>query len=195
MVIVSANTGEFEIGISENGQTFDHIQLAQILGIDQMIIAINKMDTTEPSFSEKRFEEIKKEIFDYLKKIEYQLLSIVFVPISGLYGDNLVVPSKNMPWFTPWNIQHKEESIRGRTILEALHAIIFTYRPIDKPLRLPLNDIYKIGGIGTVPVGRVATGVLKPNMIVNFAPSNLSSRVRSIEMGGPFHGKISLRRI
>lgn len=195
MLIVSASTGEFEIGISENGQTFEHIQLAQILGIDQMIIAINKMDTTEPSFSEKRFEEIKKEIFDYLEKIEYQLLNIVFVPISGLYGDNLVMPSKNMSWFAPWNIQHKEEPIRGRTIWAALDAIIFTYRSTDKPLRLPLNDICKIGGIGTVPVGRVATGVLKPNMIVNFTPSNLSSRVRSIEMGGDFYGKISLRRI
>jgi elongation factor 1-alpha len=182
---VSAIIDEFEIGISKNGQTFKHIQLAHTLGIQQMIVAVNKMDATEPPFSEKRFDQIKIEICNYFKKIEYQPLTVVFVPISGYYGDNLAKTSENMPWFIPWNIE------RNGTILEALDTIIPPCQPINKPLRLPLQDVYKIGGIGTVPVGRIATGVLKPNMIVNFAPSTLSSKVKSIETRGVFDGKTS----
>jgi len=65
--------------------------------------------------------------------------------------------------------------------LEALDAIEPPKRPVDKPLRLPLQDVYKIGGVGTVPVGRVETGMLKTGMVVSFAPSGLTSEVRSIE--------------
>lgn len=155
-----------------------------------MIIVINKMDITEPTFSEKRFEEIKRELINYIEKINYKPINIIFIPISGFYGDNLFIRSENMPWFTSWNIQYNKESIKGTTILEALDAIHLSDQLINKPLRLPLSDIYKIGGIGTVPVGRVATGILKPNMIVNFAPSNLFSKVKSIEMGNVFHSKI-----
>jgi elongation factor 1-alpha len=188
MLMVSAAVNEFESGFSNNGQTRTHIQLASALGVQQMIVAINKMDTTEPSFSEKRFDEIQTEISNYMTKIGYQPSTIIFVPISGLNGDNLVDVSENMSWFKTW-------SIKGRTVLEALDAAILPGQPIKKPLRLPLQDVYKIGGIGTVPVGRVATGILKPNMIVNFVPSNLSSKVNSIETGGVFDGKVSLLSI
>jgi elongation factor 1-alpha len=185
MLVVSAIIDEFEIGISKNGQTLKHIQLAHTLGIQQMIVAVNKMDATEPPFSEKRFDEIKTEICNYFKNIEYQPLTVVFVPISGWHGDNLVKTSENMPWFATCNVE------RRGTIWKALDALISTCSPINKPLRLPLQDVYKIGGIGTVLVGRVATGVLRPNMIVNFAPSNLSSKVKSIEMRGCYDGKIT----
>ncbi len=191
-MIVSASPDEFEVGVSKNGETLEHIQLAYTLGIEQIIVAINKMDATEPMFSEKRFDQIKAEIFNYIQQIGYHPLAIVFIPISGWYGDNLVETSENMPWFTPWTIERKAGSITGRTLWQALDALIRPDSPISKPLRLPLDDVYKIGGIGTVPVGRVATGVLKPNMIVNFAPSNLSSPVKSIEMRGVFDGKIPL---
>jgi elongation factor 1-alpha len=191
-LIVSASSDEFEVGVSKNGQTFEHIQLAYTLGIEQIIIAVNKMDATEPPYSEKRFDQIKAEIFNYIQQIGYHSLTIVFIPISGWYGDNLVEASENMPWSTPWTIERKAGSITGRTLWQGLDALIQPDSSINKPLRLPLDDVYKIGGIGIVPVGRVATGVLKPNMIVNFAPSNLSSPVKSIEMRGVFDGKISL---
>merc|ERR1712038_1347510 len=87
-----------------------------------------------------------------------------------------------MGWYKGWNIERKEGNASGTTLLDALDAIIPPQRPTDKPLRLPLQDVYKIGGIGTVPVGRVETGKLKPGMVVNFAPSNVTTEVKSVEM-------------
>jgi len=104
------------------------------------------------------------------------------VPISGWHGDNMIEPSSNMPWFKGWNVESKESTSSGKTLLEALDAINPPKRPTDKPLRLPLQDVYKIGGIGTVPVGRVETGLLKPGMVVTFAPTNITTEVKSVEM-------------
>uniref|UniRef100_A0A8C2LPV6 EEF1A1 n=1 Tax=Cricetulus griseus TaxID=10029 RepID=A0A8C2LPV6_CRIGR len=125
------------------------------------------MDSTEPPYSQKRYEEIVKEV-------------IAFVPISGWNGDNMLEPSANMPWFKGWKVTRKDGSASGTTLLEALDCILPPTRPTDKPLRLPLQDVYKIGGIGTVPVGRVETGVLK--MVVTFAPVNVTTEVKSVEM-------------
>jgi len=87
-----------------------------------------------------------------------------------------------MPWFKGWTVERKEGNASGKTLLEALDAISPPSRPTDKALRLPLQDVYKIGGIGTVPVGRVETGVLKPGMVVTFAPQGISTEVKSVEM-------------
>ncbi|CAF4309044.1 unnamed protein product [Rotaria socialis] len=182
VLVVSASVGEFEAGISKNGQTREHALLAYTLGLKQMIVAINKMDMTKPSFSEARFNEIKTEVSAYIKRIGYQPESVAFVPISGWLGDNMIEPSVNMPWYKGWSVERKEGTATGQTLLEALDAIVPPHRQTDKPLRLPLQDVYRIGGIGTVPVGRVETGILKTNMIVSFAPSNVSGDVRSIEM-------------
>ncbi len=181
-MVVAAGTGEFEAGISKNGQTREHALLAYTLGVKQMIVAVNKMDTTEPPYSEKRFDEIKTEVSNYIKKIGYQSQGVAFVPISGWHGDNMVEATEKMPWYHGWSIERKEGTATGKTLLEALDAIVPPQRPTDRPLRLPLQDVYKIGGIGTVPVGRVETGLLKPNMVVNFAPSTLQTEVKSIEM-------------
>jgi elongation factor 1-alpha len=94
----------------------------------------------------------------------------------------MIEPSSNMPWFKGWTIERKEGNVAGKTLLEALDAVVPPQRPTDKPLRLPLQDVYKIGGIGTVPVGRVETGVLKPGMVVTFAPQGISTEVKSVEM-------------
>ncbi|CAF1605695.1 unnamed protein product [Adineta ricciae] len=182
VLVVAAGTGEFEAGISKNGQTREHALLAYTLGVKQMIVAVNKMDTTEPPYSEKRFDEIKTEVSNYIKKIGYASQGVAFVPISGWHGDNMIEPTEKMPWYKGWSVERKEGNASGKTLLEALDAVIPPSRPTDKPLRLPLQDVYKIGGIGTVPVGRVETGVLKPNMVVSFAPSNLQTEVKSIEM-------------
>merc|ERR1711915_245372 len=182
VLIVAAGVGEFEAGISKNGQTREHALLAYTLGVKQLICGINKMDSTEPPYSEKRFSEIQKEVSTYLKKVGYNPKTVAFVPISGWHGDNMIEASTNMPWYKGWSVERKEGNASGKTLLNALDAILPPKRPSDKPLRLPLQDVYKIGGIGTVPVGRVETGIIKPAMLVTFAPANLTTEVKSVEM-------------
>nr|XP_029135780.1 elongation factor 1-alpha-like [Labrus bergylta] len=182
VLIVAAGVGEFEAGISKNGQTREHALLAFTLGVKQLIIGVNKMDSTEPPYCESRFEEITKELSTYIKKVGYNPKAVAFVPISGWHGDNMLEPSAKMPWFKGWSIERKEGDATGKTLFNALDSILTPKRPTDKPLRLPLQDVYKIGGIGTVPVGRVETGILKPGTIVTFAPCNLTTEVKSVEM-------------
>jgi elongation factor 1-alpha len=172
ILVVASGEGEFEAGIGKNGQTREHALLAFTLGVKQMIVCVNKMDVPSggKKYNETRYNEIVTEVSTYLKKIGYNPAKIPFVPISGWEGDNMLERSANLPWY------------KGPTMIEALDAITPPKRPSDKPLRIPLQDVYKIGGIGTVPVGRVETGVLKPGMSVTFAPSGLSSEVKSVEM-------------
>ncbi|NXX42132.1 EF1A2 factor, partial [Tricholaema leucomelas] len=146
VLIVAAGVGEFEAGISKNGQTREHALLAYTLGVKQLIVGINKMDSTEPPYSEKRYDEIVKEVSAYIKKIGYNPATVPFVPISGWHGDNMLEPSPNMPWFKGWKVERKEGNASGVSLLEALDTILPPTRPTDKPLRLPLQDVYKIGG-------------------------------------------------
>jgi elongation factor 1-alpha len=182
VLIIAAGTGEFEAGISKNGQTREHALLAYTLGVKQLIVGVNKMDSTEPPYSGARFEEITKEVSNFIKKVGYNPATVAFVPISGWHGDNMLEPSSNMSWYKGWEITRKEGNAKGTTLLEALDAIVPPARPTDKPLRLPLQDVYKIGGIGTVPVGRVETGIIKPGMVITFAPNALTTEVKSVEM-------------
>jgi len=182
VLIIAAGTGEFEAGISKNGQTREHALLAYTLGVKQLIVGVNKMDSTEPAYSGARFDEIIKEVQNFIKKVGYNPAAVPFVPISGWHGDNMLEPSTNMSWYKGWEVTRKEGNAKGTTLLEALDAIIPPTRPTDKPLRLPLQDVYKIGGIGTVPVGRVETGIIKPGMVITFAPNNLTTEVKSVEM-------------
>ena len=180
ILIIAGGTGEFEAGISKDGQTREHALLAYTLGVKQLIVAVNKMDTTK--YSESRFEEIIKETSNFVKKVGYNPKTVAFVPISGWHGDNMIEKSPNMAWFKGWTKESKAGSSKGFTLLDAIDAIETPVRPSDKPLRLPLQDVYKIGGIGTVPVGRVETGVIKAGMVVTFAPANVTTEVKSVEM-------------
>ncbi|KAB0405449.1 hypothetical protein E2I00_004791 [Balaenoptera physalus] len=182
VLIVAAGVGGFEAGISKNGQTRERALLAYTLGVKQLIVGVNKMDSTGPPYSRKRYEEIVKEVSTCIKKLGYNPDTVAFVPISGWTGDNMLEPSANMPWFKGWKVTQKDGNAGGTTLLEALDCILLPTRPTDKPLRLPLQDVYKIGGIGTVPVGRVETGVLKPGLVVTFAPVNVTTEVKSVEM-------------
>ena len=170
VLVIASPTGEFEAGISKNGQTREHALLAYTLGVKQMIVATNKMDSTSPPYNKERYEEIKGEVSNFLKKVGYKPAVIPFVPISGWHGDNMLESGDNMKWY------------KGPTLLEALDGIKPPKRPIDKPLRLPLQDVYKIGGVGTVPVGRVETGVLKPGTSIKFAPSDIVTDCKDVEM-------------
>jgi len=187
ILIVASGTGEFEAGISKNGQTREHALLAYTLGVKQMIVACNKMDNTEPPYGQKRFEEIAKEIGSYIKKVGYVPKAVPIVPISGWHGDNMLEESKNMSWYSGWTAEKvdenkKEIKQKGKTLLEAIDGILPPTRPSSLALRLPLQDVYKIGGIGTVPVGRVETGIIKAGMVVKFAPANITTEVKSVEM-------------
>merc|ERR1719419_647699 len=182
VLIVAAGHGEFEAGISKNGQTREHALLAFTLGVKQLIIGVNKIDNTEPPYSESRFTEIKKEVEAYIKKIGYNPKAVPILPISGWHGDNMIEASDKTPWFKGFSAEKNKTTVAGKTLYEALDCIEPPSRPTEKPLRLPLQDVYKIGGIGTVPVGRVETGVLKPGVVVNFAPCNITTEVKSVEM-------------
>jgi len=170
ILMIASPAGEFEAGYAKNGQTREHALLAFTLGVKQMIVCINKMDEKTVNWAEARYNEIKEELSKFLTKCGYDVKKINFVPLSGWLGDNMIEKSKNMGWY------------KGVTLLEALDLIVAPKRPSDKPLRLPLQDVYKIGGIGTVPVGRVETGVLKPGMTVVFSPVQLTTDVKSVEM-------------
>jgi elongation factor 1-alpha len=168
LLVIDSAPGGFEAGWSNEGQTKEHALLAFTLGVKQMIVALNKMDSC--NYEEGRYNDIKEEVSNYLKKVGYKPAKINFVPISGWVGDNMIERSAKMDWD------------KGPFLLEALDQIVPPKRPTDKPLRLPLQDVYKIGGIGTVPVGRVETGILKPGITVYFGPVGLTTEVKSVEM-------------
>jgi len=170
LLVIDSSLGGFEAGISKDGQTREHALLAYTLGVKQMMVGMNKMDDVSVMYGEARYKEIMEEVANYLKKVGYKPAKVPFIPISGWSGDNMVDRSTNMSWY------------KGPFLLEALDGVKPPKRPIDKPLRLPLQDVYKIGGIGTVPVGRVETGVIKPAMNVVFAPTGVTTEVKSVEM-------------
>ena len=161
ILIVAAPEGVME-------QTKEHLFLARTLGVPQLIVAINKMDATQPPYSEKRFNEVKEEVEKLLMMIGWK--DVPFVPISGYYGDNIMKKSEKMPWW------------KGPSLIELLNNLKVPPKPIDKPLRIPVEDVYSITGIGTVPVGRVETGVLRVGDKIIFMPANKSGEVKSIEM-------------
>ncbi len=162
--VVSAKPGE---GVQE--QTKEHAYLLKVLGVNQIILALNKMDAA--NWDEKRFNEVKEEVVNLFKKIGYKTDEIPMIPMSAFTGDNVVKKSENMSWYT------------GPTLMEALDQYIQQPpKPTDKPLRMPVQDVFTISGIGTVPVGRVETGVMKVGDNIVFMPSGAKGEVKSIEM-------------
>jgi elongation factor 1-alpha len=170
LLVVDASKGNYEVGIDDNGQTKEHCLLAYTLGVKQLVVAINKMDDKTVNFSENRWKIIRGEIATYLKKVGYKPMKIPFIPISGWQGDNLDSKSIHMPWYG------------GPTLLEALNNVTAPKRPIDKPLRVPIQDVRNIEGIGAVLVGRVESGVLKPGMNIQLAPPGTLGVVESLQI-------------
>lgn len=169
VLFVSAKRGEFEAGIGPGGQTREHAFLSFTLGVNQIVVAINKMDDTSVNWSQERYEEIKNEISRLLRTVGYKVERTSFVPTSGWTGDNLVELSDKMPWY------------KGPSLIGAFDLLDVPAKPMDKKLRLPIQDVYTITGVGTVPVGRVETGVLKVGDTIVFKPSGAQGEVRSIE--------------
>lgn len=162
--VISAKQGE---GIQE--QTKEHAWLLRVLGIPQLIVVLNKMDTV--NYDEKRFNEVRDEAIKLFKTIGYKTEEIPFIPVSAYVGDNVVKKSTNTPWY------------KGGTLVETLDSVIKEpEKPTGKPLRLPVQDVYTITGVGTVPVGRVETGIMKVNDTIVFEPAGVKGEVKSIEV-------------
>lgn len=153
-------------GVQE--QTKEHVFLSRTLGIQQLIILINKMDAV--NYDQKRYEEVKKQVSDLLKIVAYKPDNMIFIPASAFQGVNIAKKGDKTPWYN------------GPTLLEALDTLKEPEKPTNLPLRLPLQDVYTISGIGTVPVGRVETGIMKKGMKVSFEPAHKEGEIKSIEM-------------
>ncbi|WP_135665923.1 translation elongation factor EF-1 subunit alpha [Halorhabdus rudnickae] len=149
-------------------QTQEHVFLARTLGIDELIVAVNKMDLVD--YEESRYREAVEEVKDLLKQVQFNTEDASFIPSSAFEGDNVEHTSDNMPWYD------------GPTILEALNDLPVPEPPTDAPLRLPIQDVYTISGIGTVPVGRIETGEMFPGDDVVFQPSDVGGEVKTVEM-------------
>ncbi|WP_318569186.1 translation elongation factor EF-1 subunit alpha [Salinigranum marinum] len=149
-------------------QTREHVFLARTLGINELIIGVNKMDKV--AYDESRYRAVVDEVKKLLGQVRFATEDASFVPISAFEGDNVAEPSDAMPWW------------EGRTLLEALNELPEPEPPTDAPLRLPIQDVYSISGIGTVPVGRVETGRMRPGDDVSFQPSDVGGEVKTIEM-------------
>lgn len=149
-------------------QTKEHAFLAKVLGINQFVILMNKIDAVE--YNEAKYKEVKGEVEKLLKGMGYKTEALDFIPTSGYKGDNIAKKSENTPWYT------------GPALLEVLDKFNVPPKPADKPLRLPIQDVFTITGHGTVPVGRVETGSMKVNDKVVFMPSGATGEVKKIEM-------------
>ena len=167
ILVVSTKSGETEAATDPGGQAREHAFLSRTLGVGQMTVALNKMD--DSNYSEARYKEVKETVEKMLKLVGYNTAKINFIPVSGWKGDNLVKKSENMPWY------------KGPTLSEALDMFDAPEKPTGKPLRIPIQDVYTITGVGTVPVGRVETGVLRANEKVIVMPSGVTGEVKSIE--------------
>jgi elongation factor 1-alpha len=163
ILVVSAKPGE---GIQE--QTKEHAYLLRVLGINQVIVAITKMDTV--NYDQKRFEELKQQVINLLKPLGFPVDKIPIIPTAAQVGENIVKRSDKMPWY------------KGPCLVEALDQLQIPPRPVDKPLRIPIQDVFSISGVGTVPVGKVESGKLKVGDTVVFEPAGVKGEVRSIEM-------------
>jgi elongation factor 1-alpha len=169
VLIVSAQRGEFEAGMGRFGQTKEHALIAFTMGIKELIVGVNKIDTCNPLWAQDRYEEIQRELSIYLVKVGYQRFKVSFVPISSWHGFKLTESCSVLQWYT------------GPNLLQALTALSLPVRQYDQPLILSVLDVYRIPGIGTVAVGKVHTGVLAYNSSISFLPVAKSTSVLSIE--------------
>ncbi|MHA1965136.1 MAG: translation elongation factor EF-1 subunit alpha [Candidatus Thorarchaeota archaeon] len=171
LLVVSAKRGEFEAGVGPGGQTKEHAYLAMTLGVPSLIVCVNKMDDDSVKYSEDRYNEVKDEVGGFLESIGYKQKDVPFIPTSALDAANL---KEKTPDFTPW--------YKGPALLEALDEVELPPKPTKKPLRVPINDVYSIKGVGTVPVGRVETGIMKTGQKIVFMPPDKEGEVKTIEM-------------
>ena len=165
VLVVAATDGVME-------QTKEHLFLCKTLGVKQLMVAVNKMDAVK--YDKARFEKVKSDMENLLRKVGFKPENIAFLATSGWEGDNVAKKSANMSWYT------------GKTLVEQMDLLQLPEKPTNLPLRLPIQDVYNITGIGVVPVGRVETGILKVNDKVIIVPGRegkgVEGEVKTIEM-------------
>ncbi|BAP63561.1 translation elongation factor EF-1 subunit alpha [Methanococcus maripaludis] len=165
--VLVVNVDDAKSGIQP--QTREHVFLSRTLGITQLAVAINKMDTV--NFSEADYNEMKKMLGDQLlKMVGFNPDNINFIPVASLLGDNVFKKSENTPWYN------------GPTLAQVIDGFQPPEKPTTLPLRLPIQDVYSITGVGTVPVGRVETGIIKPGDKVVFEPAGAVGEIKTVEM-------------
>jgi len=167
VLVLSAKEGECDTAIAPGGQAREHAFLLKTLGVAQIIVAVNKMDAAD--YKEEAYNAVVQKGKELVKQCGYKPDAVPFIPVSGWKGDNLVKKSENMAWW------------KGDTLLESFDKFIVPEKPIGKPLRLPIQDVYSITGVGTVPVGRVETGVMKAGDKIVVMPAGASGEIKSIE--------------
>lgn len=198
LLMVPANKGGFETSIQKGdhkksevqGQTRQHARLLHLLGVEQIIVGVNKMDDKSVNFSEERFKEITDEVKKMLTKIGFKVKKIPFIPMSGFKGDNLTKKSNNMNWYKGFEVKVKKDKMKGYTLLDALNDVVqCPKRPTNKPFRMPVSGVYKIKGVGDVITGRIEQGILKAPIDVRFAPTGVNGKAFSIEMHHKTHSQ------
>ncbi|MFQ5573462.1 MAG: translation elongation factor EF-1 subunit alpha, partial [Nitrosopumilaceae archaeon] len=167
VLVLSAKEGECDTAVAPGGQAREHAFLLKTLGVNQLIVAINKMD--DSNYSEDAFNSAKEKAEKLIKSVGYKTDTVPIIPVSGWKGDNLVKKSENMAWW------------KGKTLLESFDDFTIPEKPTGKPLRVPIQDVYSITGVGTVPVGRVETGTMKPSDKIIVMPSGATGEIKSIE--------------
>jgi len=191
LLMVPANKGGFETSIQKGnhkkgevqGQTRQHARLLHLLGVEQVLCGINKMDDKSVGYKQSRYKEIKSEVAKMLTKIGFKTKKIPFIPMSGWQGDNLTTKTENMDWYKGFKVKPKKKEIEGWTLLDALNDVVSCpKRPKKKPFRMPVSGVYKIKGVGDVITGRIEQGQLTPNTMVQFAPTGVDGKAFSIEM-------------
>lgn len=193
VLMAPADKGAFEAAVSKGdresglpeGQTRAHARLLYLLGVEQLIVGVNKMDESSCNYSEARYNEIKDEMSKMLQNIGFKVKRIPFIPMSGWTGENLTKPSTNMPWYKGWSVNvTPKEVVSGITLVDALDNMVqLPARNKDAPLRMPVSGIYKIKGVGDVIAGRIEQGVVRPGDVVGFSPTGVTgAKVFSIEM-------------
>lgn len=167
VLVLSAKEGETDTAIAPGGQAREHAFLLKTLGVKQIVVAVNKMDAVD--YKEDAYNAVKEKGSKLCQSVGYKIDTVPFIPISGWKGDNLVKKSENMGWY------------KGKTLLECFDDFKVEPKPTNKPLRVPIQDVYSITGVGTVPVGRVETGTMKPADKIIIMPSGAVGEIKSIE--------------
>jgi elongation factor 1-alpha len=184
LLLVPAEKGGFEAAIAkadaklgvEEGQTRQHARLLYLLGVEQIIVGINKMDSC--GWDEGRFNEIKDEFVKMLQMIGFKPKKVPFIPYSGFNGDNLVEKSDKAAWYKGWEANRgPKQKFTGFTLLDALNNFIVPpERFPDKPLRLPVSNVYNIKGVGQIIAGTIEQGTLKPGDVIGITPAGLTGK-------------------
>ena len=191
LIMVPADAGGFEASIQKEnrkkgvleGQSKAHARLCKLLGIEQVIVGVNKMDAPSVNWSQERYEEIKSEMSRVLDGIGYKSSRIPFVPFSGWTGANLIKPTEEMPWWKGFDIKLKKSQVSGVTLLDALNNYVQSpKRKVDQPMRCSVTGQFQIKGVGTIVTGNVLSGTLKVGDQVRFSPSGAIGKVFTIEM-------------